>query len=151
MANLRAIRKRIGSVKSTQQITKAMKQVAGRLRLELAQYREMAAFAQFGSDLDKATQMQLARGARLVEILKQAQYEPQPVEQQIVTVFAATNGFTDVYDVSLLARYETELAAFMRDRHGATLADLLERKTIDDDLKTKLIAALEEFRGVFQE
>jgi F-type H+-transporting ATPase subunit alpha len=130
---------------------KAMKQVAGRLRLELAQYREMAAFAQFGSDLDKATQMQLARGARLVEILKQAQYEPQPVEQQIVTVFAATNGFTDGYDVSLLARYETELAAFMRDRHGATLADLLKRKTIDDDLKTKLIAALEEFRGVFQE
>jgi F-type H+-transporting ATPase subunit alpha len=129
---------------------KAMKQVAGRLRLELAQYREMAAFAQFGSDLDKATQMQLARGARLVEILKQAQYEPQPVERQIVTVFAATNGFTDGYDVSLLARYETELAAFMRDRHGATLADLLERKTIDDDLKTKLIAALEEFRGVFQ-
>ncbi len=130
---------------------KAMKQVAGRLRLELAQYREMAAFAQFGSDLDKATQMQLARGARLMEILKQAQYEPQPVERQIVTIFAATNGFTDGYDVSLLGRYETELAAFMRDRHGATLADLLERKTIDDDLKTKLIAALEEFRGVFQE
>jgi len=130
---------------------KAMKQVAGRLRLELAQYREMAAFAQFGSDLDKATQMQLARGARLMEILKQAQYEPQPVERQIVTIFAATNGFTDGYDVSLLARYETELAAFMRDKHGATLADLLERKTIDDDLKTKLIAALEEFRGVFQE
>ncbi|HEU5359709.1 MAG TPA: F0F1 ATP synthase subunit alpha, partial [Candidatus Deferrimicrobiaceae bacterium] len=130
---------------------KAMKQVAGRLRLELAQYREMAAFAQFGSDLDKATQMQLARGARLMEILKQAQYEPQPVERQIVTIFAATNGFTDGYDVSLLARYETELAAFMRDRHGATLADLLERKTIDDDLKTKLTAALEEFRGIFQE
>jgi len=130
---------------------KAMKQVAGRLRLELAQYREMAAFAQFGSDLDKATQMQLARGARLMEILKQAQYEPQPVERQIVTIFAATNGFTDGYDVSLLARYETELAAFMRDKHGTTLAELLERKTIDDDLKTKLIAALEEFRGVFQE
>jgi F-type H+-transporting ATPase subunit alpha len=130
---------------------KAMKQVAGRLRLELAQYREMAAFAQFGSDLDKATQMQLARGARLVEILKQAQYEPQPVEQQIVTVFAATNGFTDGYDVSLLARYETELAAFMRDKHGATLADLRERQTIDDDLREKFIAALEEFRGVFRE
>jgi len=130
---------------------KAMKQVAGRLRLELAQYREMAAFAQFGSDLDKATQMQLARGARLMEILKQAQYEPQPVERQIVTIFAATNGFTDGYDVSSLARYEAELAAFMRDKHGTTLTDLLERKTIDDDLKTKLIAALEEFRGVFQE
>jgi F-type H+-transporting ATPase subunit alpha len=130
---------------------KAMKQVAGRLRLELAQYREMAAFAQFGSDLDKATQMQLARGARLVEILKQAQYEPQPVERQIVTIFAATNGFTDGYDISLLARYETELAAFMRDRQGALLNVLREKKTIDDDLKSKLIAALEEFRGVFQE
>ncbi len=130
---------------------KAMKQVAGTLRLELAQYREMAAFAQFGSDLDKATQMQLARGARLVEILKQAQYEPQPVELQIVTIFAATNGFTDGYDVSLLGRYEIELSAFMRDKHGATLADLREKKTIDDDVKTKLIAALEEFRGVFRE
>jgi F-type H+-transporting ATPase subunit alpha len=130
---------------------KAMKQVAGRLRLELAQYREMAAFAQFGSDLDKATQMQLARGARLVEILKQAQYEPQPVEQQIVTVFAATNGFCDGYEVSSLNRYETDLSAFMRDKHGAALADLRERKTIDDAMKAKLSAALEEFRGVFRE
>jgi F-type H+/Na+-transporting ATPase subunit alpha len=130
---------------------KAMKQVAGRLRLELAQYREMAAFAQFGSDLDKATQMQLARGARLVEILKQAQYEPQPVEQQIVTVFAATNGFCDGYEVSSLNRYETDLSAFMRDKHGATLADLRERKIIDDAMKAKLSAALEEFRGVFRE
>jgi F-type H+-transporting ATPase subunit alpha len=130
---------------------KAMKQVAGRLRLELAQYREMAAFAQFGSDLDKATQMQLARGARLVEMLKQDQYEPQPVEQQIVTVFAATNGFCDGYEVSSLNRYEKDLSAFMRDKHGATLADLLERKTIDDAMKAKLSAVLEEFRGVFRE
>ena len=130
---------------------KAMKQVAGRLRLELAQYREMAAFAQFGSDLDKATQMQLARGARLVEILKQAQYEPQPVEQQIVTVFAATNGFTDGYDVASLGRYETELAAFMKDRHGTVLDLLRQKKTIDDDVKAKLTAALEDFKGVFKE
>jgi len=130
---------------------KAMKSVAGRLRLELAQYREMAAFAQFGSDLDKATQMQLARGARLVEILKQNQYEPQPVEQQVVTVFAATNGFCDGYEVSSLTRYEAELSAFMRDKHGEVLAGLRERKTIDDDLKTGLNAALEEFQGVFQE
>ncbi len=130
---------------------KAMKSVAGRLRLELAQYREMAAFAQFGSDLDKATQMQLARGARLVEILKQNQYEPQPVEQQVVTVFAATNGFCDGYEVSSLTRYEVELSAFMRDKHGEVLAGLRERKTIDDDLKTGLNAALEEFQGVFQE
>ena len=130
---------------------KAMKQVAGRLRLELAQYREMAAFAQFGSDLDKATQMQLARGARLVEILKQNQYEPQPVEQQVVTVFASTNGFCDRYEIPLLARYETELSAFMQDRHAALLDTLREKKTIDDDMKANLSAALEEFRGVFQE
>ena len=130
---------------------KAMKQVAGRLRLELAQYREMAAFAQFGSDLDKATQMQLARGARLVEILKQNQYEPQPVEKQVVTVFAATNGFCDGYEVSSLGRYEDELAAFMRDKYGDLLDTLREKKTIDDDMKSKLSAALEEFRGVFQE
>ncbi|MGE5189702.1 MAG: F0F1 ATP synthase subunit alpha, partial [Gemmatimonadota bacterium] len=130
---------------------KAMKQIAGRLRLELAQYREMAAFAQFGSDLDKATQMQLARGARLVEILKQAQYEPQPVENQIVTIFAATNGFVDGYDVASLLRYETELSAYMKDRHGALLQELREKKTIDDALKAKLSAALEEFKGVFKE
>jgi len=130
---------------------KAMKQVAGRLRLELAQYREMAAFAQFGSDLDKATQMQLARGARLVEVLKQAQYEPQPVEQQVVTVFAATNGYTDGYEVASLGRYETELSAFMKDKHGAVLTLLREKKTIDDDVKAKLSAALEEFKGVFKE
>jgi F-type H+-transporting ATPase subunit alpha len=130
---------------------KAMKQVAGRLRLELAQYREMAAFAQFGSDLDKATQMQLARGARLVEILKQDQYKPQPVEQQVVTVFAATNGFTDGYDVSSLGRFEQELAAFMKDKHGAVLSLLREKKTIDDDVKGKLTAALEEFQGIFKE
>jgi F-type H+-transporting ATPase subunit alpha len=111
----------------------------------------MAAFAQFGSDLDKATQMQLARGARLVEILKQNQYEPQPVEQQVVTVFAATNGFCDAYEVTSLGRYETELSAFMRDRHGALLDTLREKKTIDDDMKTGLAAALEEFQGVFKE
>ncbi len=130
---------------------KAMKQVAGRLRLELAQYREMAAFAQFGSDLDKATQMQLARGARLVEILKQNQYEPQAVENQIITIFAATNGFVDPYEVGSLQKYELELTAFLRDRHGALMTELREKKSIDDDLKAKVNGALEEFRGLFQE
>jgi len=130
---------------------KAMKQVAGRLRLELAQYREMAAFAQFGSDLDKSTQMQLARGARLVEILKQDQYRPQPVEEQVVTLFAATNGFTDGYEISSLGRYEIELTAFMKDKRGDVLALLREKKTIDDAVKGKLTAALEEFKGVFKE
>ncbi len=130
---------------------KAMKQIAGRMRLELAQYREMAAFAQFGSDLDKATQMQLARGARLTEILKQAQYEPQPVENQIVTIFAATNGFVDAYEVGSLLKYESELTAYMKDKNGALLQELREKKTIDDSMKKKLSAALEEFKGVFKE
>ena len=130
---------------------KAMKQVAGRMRLELAQYREMAAFAQFGSDLDKATQMQLARGARLTEILKQAQYQPQPVEQQVVTIFSATNGFVDGFEVASLGRYETELSAYMRDRHGALLGEIRDKKQITDDIKGKLSAALNEFNGVFKE
>jgi F-type H+-transporting ATPase subunit alpha len=130
---------------------KAMKQVAGRMRLELAQYREMAAFAQFGSDLDKSTQMQLARGARLVEILKQAQYQPQSVENQVTTIFSATNGYVDGYEVGSLARYEIELAAFMKDKHGALLAEIREKKQITDDLKGKLSAALEEFKGIFRE
>ena len=130
---------------------KAMKQVAGRLRLELAQYREMAAFAQFGSDLDKTTQMQLARGARLVEMLKQAQYQPQSVEQQVVTIFAATNGFVDGFEVGSLARYETELASFMKDKHGALLAEIRDKKQITDDIKGKLSSALKEFNGIFKE
>ncbi len=130
---------------------KAMKQVAGRLRLELAQYREMAAFAQFGSDLDKTTQMQLARGARLVEMLKQAQYQPQTVEQQVVTIFAATNGFVDGCEVGSLARFETELFSFMQDRHEALLTEIREKKQITDEIKAKLSAALDEFKGMFKE
>ena len=130
---------------------KAMKQVAGRLRLELAQYREMAAFAQFGSDLDKATQMQLARGARLVEMLKQAQYQPQTVEQQVVTIFAATNGFVDACEVGSLARFEIELFSFMKDKHGSLLAEIREKKQITDELKAKLSSALDEFKGMFKE
>jgi len=130
---------------------KAMKQVAGRLRLELAQYREMAAFAQFGSDLDKTTQMQLARGARLVEVLKQAQYQPQTVEQQVVTIFAATNGFVDGFEVGSLARYETELSSFMKDKNGALLAEIRDKRQITDDIKGKLSSALKEFNGIFKE
>ena len=130
---------------------KAMKQVAGRLRLELAQYREMAAFAQFGSDLDKTTQLQLARGARLTEILKQAQYQPQTVEQQVVTIFAATNGFADGFEIRSLAKFETELFSFMKDRHGALLTEIGEKKQITDEIKAKLSAALEEFKGTFKE
>jgi F-type H+-transporting ATPase subunit alpha len=128
---------------------KAMKQVAGTLRLNLAQYREMAAFAQFGSDLDKATQMQLARGERLVEILKQAQYAPVPVEKQVLIVFAANNGYLDDYPVPSLKRYELELYSFFDTRKSDVLAELREKKAIDDGLKAKIIAGMDELKKEF--
>jgi len=129
---------------------KAMKQVAGSLRLDLAQYREMAAFAQFGSDLDKATQAQLARGSRLVEILKQDQYAPLPVEKQVLIIFAATNGYVDEYDESVLGRYETELYQFAETKFADVVAAIREKKNIDDDLKLKVENLLNEFKEVFQ-
>jgi F-type H+-transporting ATPase subunit alpha len=128
---------------------KAMKQVAGTLRLNLAQYREMAAFAQFGSDLDKATQMQLARGARLVEILKQPQYKPIPFEKQVLLIYAANNGYVDDYPVSALRKYETDLYAFLDGRQEALLAALRDKKAIDDDIKAKITAALDAFKKEF--
>ncbi len=128
---------------------KAMKQVAGTLRLDLAQYREMAAFAQFGSDLDKATQAQLARGERLVEILKQGQYTPLSVEKQVMIIYAAVNGFLDAYPVSALKRYEEELYQFMEGTHPEIGQALLEKKVIDDDVSGKLNEALKEFKERF--
>jgi F-type H+-transporting ATPase subunit alpha len=128
---------------------KGMRQVAGRLRLELAQYREMAAFAQFGSDLDKATQAQLARGERLVEILKQGQYVPLPVEKQVLIIYVATNGWIDQYPVSILSQYEEELYHFMENRYGDILKTLAVEKQISDDTKGKLDAALTKFKEEF--
>jgi len=128
---------------------KAMKQVAGTLRLNLAQYREMAAFAQFGSDLDKATQMQLARGERLVEILKQPQYRPLPFEKQVLVIFAANNGYVDDYPVSALTRYEAELNSFFDLRKSDVLNEIREKKAIDDVLRGKIVAALDEFKKEF--
>jgi F-type H+/Na+-transporting ATPase subunit alpha len=129
---------------------KAMKQVAGTLRLELAQYREMAAFAQFGSDLDQATQRQLNRGARLVELLKQGQYEPLPVEKQILIIYAGTNGFVDGLPVTALKKYEQELYSFMESKHPDIFADILKKRELDGDLRAKMNQALEEFKGVFK-
>jgi len=129
--------------------TKSMKQVAGTLRLDLAQYREMAAFAQFGSDLDKATQMQLARGERLVEILKQAQYQPLTNEKQILIIFAANQGFLDEYPVAVLRRYENELMSFFDSRKSDLVVELKNKKAMDDELKAKFIAALNEFKKEF--
>ena len=128
---------------------KAMKQVAGTLRLALAQYREMAAFAQFGSDLDAATQRQLNRGARLVEILKQGQYVPMPVEKQVVSIFAANNGYVDEIETSAVQRYEKEMISFMESNYSDVLSTLAEKKAIDDELEGKIKTALDEFKGQF--
>ena len=129
---------------------KAMKQVAGTLRLELAQYREMAAFAQFGSDLDQATQRQLNRGARLVELLKQGQYEPLAVERQILILYAGTNGFVDELPLAALKRYEQELYSFIESKHPDIFADILKKRELDGDLRAKITKALEEFKGAFK-
>jgi F-type H+/Na+-transporting ATPase subunit alpha len=129
---------------------KAIRQVAGTLRLELAQYREMAAFAQFGSDLDQATQRQLNRGARLVELLKQDQYEPLPVEKQVLIIFAGTNGFVDDLPLTALKRYEKELYSFMESKHPEIFADILKKRELDNDLRAKLTKTLEEFKGTFK-
>jgi len=129
---------------------KAMKKVAGPLRLELAQYREMAAFAQFGSDLDAATKRQLDRGQRLVEVMKQGQYVPQPVEKQIVIIYAATNGHLDGLPVAAIQRYEHELYAFIEAKHGAVLTLLRAKKELTDDVRAKIDAALTDFGALFK-
>jgi F-type H+-transporting ATPase subunit alpha len=129
---------------------KAMKQVAGTLRLDLAQYREMAAFAQFGSDLDKTTQAMLARGVRLVEILKQDQYSPFPMEKQVVVIYAAINGFLDDYDVEILLRYEEELFNFLAANYSSLIDAVKEKKKIDDEVKGNLEDALNAFKEVFK-
>lgn len=128
---------------------KAMKQVAGTLRLALAQYREMAAFAQFGSDLDVETQKQLHRGARLVEILKQPQYQPLSVEKQALIIFAANNGYIDDYPLGAMRRYEEELYSFVDTRHSELIEQVREKKAIDSDLQEQIKKALDEFKNEF--
>ena len=124
---------------------KAMKQVAGTLRIDLAQYRELAAFAQFGSDLDKDTQALLARGERLTEILKQGQYRPMEVENQVLIIWAATNGYVDGVAVSDLGRFESELFEFMSSSNPATMQNLRDKKKIDDDLTAESKEAVGDF------
>ncbi|MBI2089765.1 MAG: F0F1 ATP synthase subunit alpha [Deltaproteobacteria bacterium] len=130
---------------------KGMKQVAGSLRLDLAQYREMAAFAQFGSDLDPTTQRQLARGSRLVEILKQDQYAPLPVERQILIIYAGTNGFVDHLPISALKKYEGELNAFLDSRYPELLSEIVKKRELNDELRGKINKVLEEFNASFKE
>jgi F-type H+-transporting ATPase subunit alpha len=129
---------------------KAMKQVAGTLRLDLAQFRELAAFAQFGSDLDKATLQQIERGKRMVELLKQGQYVPMSMVDQVSVLFAATQGYIDDVPVESIRKFEEEFLRYMSDRKADVKKELADKKAIDDDLKAKLTAAIEDFKRGFQ-
>jgi len=128
---------------------KAMKQVAGTLRLSLAQYREMAAFAQFASDLDQATQKMLSRGARLVEILKQPQYSPMPVEQQIMIIYGASNGWTDDYPMNKIQEWHDGFLAFMAEKHPEVGKQIVEVAKMTDAIKADLDSALAEYKDIF--
>ena len=128
---------------------KAMKQVAGKLRLELAQYREMAAFAQFGSDLDPATQKQLTRGSRLMELLKQNKNKPFPVEEQIAVIFAAINGYLDDIEVKDVRKFEQDYLSYLKSGGLGILEEIAEKKVISDDLTNKMKSALETFKKQF--
>jgi F-type H+-transporting ATPase subunit alpha len=136
---------RVGSAAQT----KAMKKVAGSIKLELAQYREMAAFAQFGSDLDPSTQRLLNRGARLTELLKQAQFSPMPFEEQVVSIFAGVNGYLDTIPVAAVTRFEQSLLSSMRNGNAEILRTIRETKDLADDTRAKLKAALDEFARTF--
>ncbi|NJM50158.1 MAG: F0F1 ATP synthase subunit alpha [Sphingomonadales bacterium] len=136
---------RVGSAAQT----KAMKKVSGSIKLELAQYREMAAFAQFGSDLDASTQKLLNRGARLTELLKQKQYSPMPFEEQTASIFAGTNGYLDTIPVSDVVRYEEAMLADLRANHAGILKTIRETGKFEDDVKDQLVAALDAFGKTF--
>jgi F-type H+-transporting ATPase subunit alpha len=128
---------------------KAMRQIAGKLRLDLAQYRELAAFAQFGSDLDRATQLQLARGQRMVELLKQGQYSPLSVERQIAIIFAGTQGLLDGMPVDQIREFETFLFGFLDRKHAQVLGDIANKKELTDDLRSALAAAIDAAKAEF--
>jgi F-type H+-transporting ATPase subunit alpha len=136
---------RVGSAAQT----KAMKKVAGSIKLELAQYREMAAFAQFGSDLDASTQKLLARGARLTELLKQGQYQPMPIEEQVASIYAGTQGFLDTVETRDVTRYEAAMLAYMRSDAPQVLAKIRDTKALDDDTAKALNGALTDFGKTF--
>jgi F-type H+-transporting ATPase subunit alpha len=126
-----------------------MRQVAGSLRLDLAQFRELAAFAQFGSDLDKASQAQLNRGHRLTEILKQKQYVPLPIEKQVLMIFAGTAGLLDDLSTDLIADFEPDLYRFIENAYPGILTEIREKKILSDELREQMNAALKEFKERF--
>jgi F-type H+-transporting ATPase subunit alpha len=127
-----------------------MKKIAGTLRIDLAQYRELEAFAKFGSDLDKATLQQLRRGERLVEVLKQKQYVPMNIETQVVIIYAASKGYLDQIPVKYLAKYEAEFLSEMENMHKDILNDILEKKDLTDDIVSRLNKVIQEFSERFK-
>jgi F-type H+-transporting ATPase subunit alpha len=128
---------------------KAMRQVAGTLRLDLAQYRELAAFAQFGSDLDRATQNQLNRGKRLTELLKQSQFEPMPVELQVVSIYAGTKGYLDDLEVSAISAFEGGFHAYLKSEKGEILSAIAQTGKLEKAAEESLVAAIGEFKERF--
>ncbi len=128
---------------------KAMRQVAGKLRLDLAQYNELAAFAQFGSDLDKSSRQQILRGERLVELLKQNQYQPLSASQQVMIIFAGTNGYLDDIEIEKVRKFETDLFSFIESKHPGIEKELNEKKVISDELKERLMSVIAEFKKDF--
>ena len=128
---------------------KSMKSVAGNLRLDLAAYRELAAFTQFGSDLDKATQQQLTRGAAMTELLKQGRYMPLPVEEQAIAIYTGNNGYLDDLPVDSIVRFRAELLDFLRINHAETVAKLRDGKKFNDEIEAELNAAIEAFKLQF--
>ena len=129
---------------------KAMKQVAGPIKLELAQFRALEAFAAFASDLDKTSQQQLSRGRKLIELLKQGQYQPVKVEEQVAAIFAVTNAYTDMLPDTDVKRYETEMIEFLKQKYSAILKGIEEKKQVSDDIKKDLVTALKEFAAIFK-
>jgi len=127
---------------------KAMRRVAGKLRLDLAQYNEMAAFAQFGSELDKSSQLQLARGERMVELLKQDQYKPMPMEEQVLVIFTGTLGFLDDIPVEKIKAFEAGLLKYIKDKQPGILAEIKEKKDVDEGLEKKIVSLITEFKKI---
>ncbi|GIL17172.1 MAG: ATP synthase subunit alpha [Oligoflexia bacterium] len=144
-----SVGKSVSRVGGSAQI-KAMKSIAGTIKLELAQFRALEAFAAFASDLDKASQQQLARGRRLVELLKQGQYSPYKVEDQIGSIWAAMNGYLDTVHESQVQRFEKELLEFLKTKHSHILKNIAEKKALTDDIKAQLKAACDEFKAIFK-
>jgi F-type H+-transporting ATPase subunit alpha len=128
---------------------KAMRQVAGKLRLDLAQYRELAAFAQFGSDLDRATQMQLARGGRMVELLKQGQYQPLPVEKQVAIIYAGTQGLLDDVPIESVREFETFFYGWLERKHPQMLGDIRDKRELSDTMRDALTRAVTDAKAEF--